>query len=161
MSSGATIASVQSPLLDAHRHRRTIAGERFRQQPHDLRIDRFGHDSANGTSNCSASAAPSWSMRDQPAAHQNRAEHAALGTLARQGAFELGNGQLPAIDQDVAKSSGHVCFVGRISNPSDSFLFSLVFGRTDWKSVLVYAFTCSSNFAILSCSTAGSYGVIK
>ena len=44
--------------------------------------------------------------RDQPATHENAAEHAALRTLRRQGGIELAGRDVAASNQDVAKP-GH------------------------------------------------------
>ena len=89
MSSGATIAScIVLPETD-NRHARPLPGQLFGQQPHDLRIDGLRHDLDERHAELLGQRVAELIHRDQPAAHQDAAEHAALGALRRERGLEL------------------------------------------------------------------------
>ena len=91
---------------DGDRHARPLPGQLFGQQPHHLRIDRLGHDLGERHAELLGQRIAELIHRDQAAAHQDAAQHAALRTLGRQRRLELALGDPTVSNQDVAET-GH------------------------------------------------------
>ena len=98
---------------DGDRHARPLPGQPLGQQPHDLRIDGLRHDFDERHAELLGQRFAELIHRDQPAAHEDAAEHAALRALRGKRRFELALRDVAAPNQDVAKS-GHVRKVSEV-----------------------------------------------